>query len=115
MSQCAQYPFGKRCPNMGEGWIIQPDGKRNPGGYSCRTCADESAEEYRQKLGESWSFEPEIRCYLIPLTGKASAGQWDWHVVAERTEDRAVLSEKISGGRALAESVLRGLARRLAV
>lgn len=58
MSRCQQWPHDVRCEREAEGYIIQPDGKRNPGGLSCRPCADAPIQEYAEKLGETWAFEP---------------------------------------------------------
>lgn len=50
---------GIRQDHIAEGWIVQPDGKRNPGGTMCRKHAQEVIDEYQEKLGENWTFEME--------------------------------------------------------
>jgi hypothetical protein len=36
-------------------WLIDPDGKRNPGGWVCRRHGQAIVKEYREKLGEGWT------------------------------------------------------------
>ena len=48
--------FTHRCDNKAEGWLVAPDGSVVPGGESCRECAMRCVNEYREKLGERWSF-----------------------------------------------------------
>ncbi len=39
-----------------EGRLIAPDGKPAPGCWMCAECANLVISEYKQKLGESWTF-----------------------------------------------------------
>lgn len=58
MIQCYQWPRGGvRCQRQAEGYLIQPDGRRNLGGICCRLCAEIPIKEYLEKLGETWRFE----------------------------------------------------------
>ena len=64
--QCSTYPDGYkrdvrgggRCPNSAAHWLIQPDGKRNPGGYVCDAHGQAITSEYSEKLGEVWTLGP---------------------------------------------------------
>ena len=57
--QCSKYwATGRRCQRDAEVWLIQPDGKRNPGGYLCRNHGEAVVSEYAVILGEQWSLGP---------------------------------------------------------
>ena len=45
-----------RCTRPGEVRLICPDGKPCPCGPFCLTCAQACVDEYREKLGEGWSY-----------------------------------------------------------
>ena len=52
---CSNWPRGgKRCERPAEVAMLSPSGDLVPGGYECRACAERSAAEYREKLGEVW-------------------------------------------------------------
>ena len=48
------------CPDEAEGFLRAPDGKVNPGGFMRRECIQPTIDEYREKLGERWTFDPGI-------------------------------------------------------
>lgn len=43
-----------------EGHLLSPDGKRVPGAM-CSACANTVISEYREKLGETWTFKAEVK------------------------------------------------------
>lgn len=49
---------GERCPREATVRLLDPDGKRVPGGGMCDAHAREVVTEYREKLGEEWRVEP---------------------------------------------------------
>lgn len=48
---------GSRCANNGTVTLYAPDGIRVPGGEICEPCATRITTEYKNKLGEVWTFE----------------------------------------------------------
>jgi hypothetical protein len=48
----------KRCTAPAAYWLIQPDGKRNPGGWICANHGQAIVAEYAAKLGEHWTLQP---------------------------------------------------------
>jgi len=56
----------------------------------------------------------DLRAYIVPIHPSRSEGKWDWTVVIERKSDGAVLrSEKVSGGRQVAEAYARQFLKEL--
>ena len=47
-----------RCPSPATLWLIQDDGKPNPGGYVCRAHGEAIVAEFGAKLGECWTLIP---------------------------------------------------------
>lgn len=47
-----------RCTERAAFWIIQPDGKRNPGGWICAAHGKAVVKEYAEKLGQRWTLQP---------------------------------------------------------
>lgn len=47
---------GRRTEHRSEGFIVSPEGGRT--GQMCRACAQIVIDEYAEKLGQAWTFEP---------------------------------------------------------
>lgn len=47
-----------RCRDHADYWLIQPDGRRNPGGWTCAEHGRATVTEYADKLGELWTLQP---------------------------------------------------------
>lgn len=57
--QCAHWPRrGAHCTETSVGWLMHPDGTPNPGGFMCLQHGQACVDEYREKLGEAWTFAP---------------------------------------------------------
>lgn len=56
--QCNHYCGNTRCSSAASLWLIQDDGRPNPGGWLCQLHATATIEEYRTKLGEVWRARP---------------------------------------------------------
>jgi hypothetical protein len=54
LGQCTDGQ-GVLTKHQAEGWIVSPAGKRIA--RQCRDCADLVITEYREKLGQEWSFQ----------------------------------------------------------
>ena len=54
-------------------WLIDPEGRRNPGGWVCRRCGGRVVEEYRVKLDESWRLQPLRRIVDGVLVGASES------------------------------------------
>lgn len=50
--------YGERCKDAATVLLLGPDGVAVPGGQHCEAHARLVCEEYREKLGESWSYVP---------------------------------------------------------
>lgn len=50
--------YGERCTDAATVLLLGPDGVAVPGGQHCEAHAQLVCEEYREKLGESWSYMP---------------------------------------------------------
>lgn len=48
----------KRCTAHAAYWLIQPDGKRNPGGWICVDHGKATVKEYAEKLRQNWLLQP---------------------------------------------------------
>lgn len=58
MKQCGNYIGVKRCTRKAIHWIVNPDGKDNPGGKVCEECGTGVVTEYKEKLEEVWTLRP---------------------------------------------------------
>lgn len=56
--RCTHWSPRGRCEDPALYWLIEPEGRRNPGGYVCRVHAQATIDEYEIKLGETWTAEP---------------------------------------------------------
>lgn len=56
MSPCHDPVTGLALAHLSEGMLVCPDGRRISA--MCRAHAEQCIKEYRDKLGEQWSFEP---------------------------------------------------------
>ena len=55
---CTVFTDRTRCTETATAFLIQPDGKRNPGSRVCPRHGEAITVEYQEKLGESWGLEP---------------------------------------------------------
>lgn len=51
----AERCSGRWCNEPATGWIVTPDSFILPGSH-CRDCATRMVDEYRQVLGQTWTF-----------------------------------------------------------
>jgi hypothetical protein len=57
--RCSVYLINdQRCGERATYWLIQDDGRRNPGGHVCERHGRSIVAEYQAKLGEIWRLEP---------------------------------------------------------
>jgi hypothetical protein len=55
---CSTWSGRTRCPKRSYGWLFDPDGKPNPGGYVCREHGEAVVAELQEKIGERWTLVP---------------------------------------------------------
>ena len=58
--QCYTWRGMARCARKATIYLFDPDGQPNPGGWVCQEHGDETVAEYRDKLGEHWTYRPLI-------------------------------------------------------
>ena len=58
--QCYTWHGRARCERRATVYLFAPDGTPNPGGWVCQEHADATVTEYRDKLGEHWTYRPLI-------------------------------------------------------
>jgi hypothetical protein len=57
LPQCSTYLGRNRCTATATHWLIQDDGKPNPGGYVCLQHGEAIVSEFKNKLAEEWTLE----------------------------------------------------------